>query len=243
MLATLLVVAQLVFLEGVLSLDNAAVIAAMSRHLPEDVPAPKPFGFLGSQRQAALKAGLIGGIVGRGTMLFLAGWIASIPALKVAGAAYLGYLAARHFVDLYRGNAEGHEEGGASRKASAGFWGVVLSIELADIAFSVDNVLAAVALSDKLWVVMLGCVIGMIAMRFAASAFQWLMARVPEMEHGAYLLIAAIAVEMGLKMWHVEIGEIAQFAISAAIVLGTVIYSRLRRRATAPVSVPVPLDR
>jgi len=192
--AIVLVIVQLVFLEGVLSLDNAAVIAAMSRHLPKDAKAPRPVGFLGGQQQAALKAGLLGGIVGRGIMLFLAGWIAHVPALKIAGAAYLGYLAVSHFYGLIRGKSESEVHG--ARKTGNGFWGAVIAIELADIAFSIDNVLAAVALSDKIWVVMLGCALGMVAMRFAASAFQWLMERVPEMEHGAYVLIAAIAVEL-----------------------------------------------
>lgn len=242
MVQTILVIVQLVFLEGVLSLDNAAVIAAMSKHLPEDRKAPKPLGFMGPQRSAALRAGLLGGIVGRGIMLLLAGWIVRMPALKVAGAGYLAYLAISHFVHLYRGNMEGGET--STHKAGSSFWGTVLAIELTDIAFSIDNVLAAVALSDKLWVVMVGCAVGMVAMRFAASAFQWLMVRVPEMEHAAFVLILAIAAELGLKMAHVEIGELLQFSISAAIIAGTVVYSRLRRRDAASVSMPVsPLSR
>jgi len=184
-LTTLTIIVQLIFLEGILSIDNAAVLGAMVNHLPNDKPIPWPRRLahlhawgdrvLGNQRDAALKVGLLGAYVGRGAMLVLAGWIIQFPWLRVLGAAYLIYLAIRHFGEEFDRSGE-DGQAGTNRLNSSGFWGTVLALELADLAFSIDNVIAAVALSSELWVVMLGVAIGILVMRFAAQIFSKLIA-------------------------------------------------------------------
>ncbi len=87
-----------------------------------------------------------------------------------------------------------------SRTASPGeqsrFWKTVIVIELTDIAFAVDSILAAMALAgsrrSKLWVVITGGIIGVILMRFAAAAFIRLLDRFPRFELAAYLLVILI---------------------------------------------------
>lgn len=80
------------------------------------------------------------------------------------------------------------------------FWKTVLVIELTDIAFAVDSILAAMALAgskqSKLWVVVTGGILGVILMRFAASYFVRLLERFPRFELSAYLLVIVI----GLKL-------------------------------------------
>lgn len=80
------------------------------------------------------------------------------------------------------------------------FWKMVLIIELTDIAFAVDSILAAMALAgsrdDKLWVVVAGGFLGVVLMRFAAAVFVGLLERFPRFELSAYLLVAVI----GLKL-------------------------------------------
>ena len=80
------------------------------------------------------------------------------------------------------------------------FWKTVAVIELTDIAFAVDSILAAMALagskSDKLWVVVAGGILGVILMRFAASVFVKLLEKYPRFEVSAYLLVVVI----GLKL-------------------------------------------
>ncbi|MFQ3632800.1 TerC family protein [Roseiflexus sp.] len=244
-IAVVTIIIQLIFLEGILSIDNAAVLGAMVAHLPNDrpIPWPRPLRFLegwsqitlGYQREAALKVGLLGAYIGRGLMLALASVIIHVPWLRIIGAAYLVYLAFHHFAELYHTHrAEaGHEE---IPRVRGGFWPTVLAIELADLAFSIDNVIAAVALSDEFWVVMLGVAIGILVMRFAATIFTRMIAWEPALQTGAFLLLLAIGAELlAEEVWHVHIEEMTQFAISASILILTVIVAR------TPLRVPITL--
>ena len=175
----LTIVIQLIFLEGILSIDNAAVLGAMVSILPSDrpVPYPRPLHFLqrftdrilGMQQSAALKVGLLGAYAGRGLMLVMATWVIENPVLKVIGAAYLIKLA---FEQLSHPHQPECEDGDLACQGTVQvpFWAVVLNVELADLAFSLDNVVAAVALSNHLWVVMLGVALGIVTKRFAAAS-------------------------------------------------------------------------
>jgi len=231
------IVVQLVFLEGVLSIDNAAVLGAMVSVLPDDRPVPYPesFKFLqhftdrlfGRQQSAALKVGLLGAYIGRGAMLFLAAWVIRNPLLQVLGAAYLIKLAFGH---LSAGDQPGEEKAlGQKRDREHAFWLVVLNLELADLAFSLDNVVAAVALSEELWVVMLGVALGIVTMRFAAGVFTWLIKREPILETAAYIVIFNIGLELLLAEFaglHVEAWQ--KFIISAATLVLCVAYAHVK---------------
>lgn len=230
------IIVQLIFLEGILSIDNAAVLGAMVLHLPNDqkIVWPRWLAFfdrwssrMGSQREAALRVGLLGAYAGRALMLILAGMIIQVQWVRVVGAAYLLYLGFEHLGDLYHEQQESGEQGRFVRHMG-GFWATVGATILADLAFSVDNVIAAVALSDKLWIVMLGVAIGMVIMRFAANLFSRAISWEPAMETGAYLLLIAIGIELLLKEYaHLEIGEMLQFAISVSILVLTVVFARV----------------
>jgi len=230
------VVLLLVFLEGVLSLDNAAVLGAMVQPLPKDEPVPWPRSLrwlgrrlnpiLGPQRTAALKVGLLGAYLGRGLMLLVASFVIRNAWLRVVGAFYLLYLAINHFAALDA--AHEHEQKRVHVRESTGFWSVVLSLELADLAFSLDNVVAAVALSDQYWVVLLGVAIGIVMMRFAATIFARMIEWEPALQHAAFLLILAIGFELVLEdLFHVHLGEWAQFVLSAGILALTIAFARV----------------
>jgi tellurite resistance protein TerC len=249
-LSTLTIIVQLIFLEGILSIDNAAVLGAMVNHLPNDKPIPWPRRLahlhawgdrvLGNQRDAALKVGLLGAYVGRGAMLVLAGWIIQFPWLRVLGAAYLIYLAIRHFGEAFdRSGEDGHA--GTNRLNSSGFWGTVLALELADLAFSIDNVIAAVALSSELWVVMLGVAIGILVMRFAAQIFSKLIAWEPAVQTAAFLLLLTIGTELMLHEYaHITLTEFQQFGISLGVMVGTIVIARSPlKRVVVPLLWPV----
>ena len=159
-------------------------------------------------------------------MLLLAGVIIQIQWVRVVGAAYLLYLGINHIAGMYRSTDT--NEGKAHTMAQEnGFWVTVGATILADLAFSIDNVIAAVALSDKLWVVLLGVAIGMVIMRFAAGLFSRAINWEPALETGAYLLLLAIGAELLLKEYiHIHIDEYLQFGISAGILALTVVFSR-----------------
>jgi predicted tellurium resistance membrane protein TerC len=72
-------------------------------------------------------------------------------------------------------------------------------IELADFAFALDSVLIAVALSEHLWVIYTGAAIGIAAMRFAAGFVLTLIARFPQIEVAAYILVGWTATKLLLS--------------------------------------------
>lgn len=237
MIGLISIVIQLIFLEGILSIDNAAVLGAMVSVLPGDepVPYPRPLQFLqgftnrvlGMQQLAALKVGLLGAYAGRGTMLVLAAWVIRNPFLQVLGALYLIKLA---FDYLSVADQPGKEAAmQAPRQAARTFWLVVLNVELADLAFSLDNVVAAVALSSHLWVVMLGVALGIMTMRFAAGVFTWMIKKEPILATAAYIVVFNIGVELLFAhFFHVHFEAWQKFIISAATIVLCVVYARVR---------------
>ncbi len=230
------IIIQVIFLEGILSIDNAAVLGAMVSVLPKQdmVPWPGPLKFLGppvhrllgGQRSAALKVGLLGAYVGRGLMLVLANFVIHNHYLKILGAAYLIRLA---FENLGEPEPGEEDQVRAKRMEGRGFWNVVIAVELADLAFSLDNVVAVIALSDNLPIVMFGVFIGIVAMRFAASIFTWMVLREPILKPAAYLVVFNIGAELLLdEFLGIQIGGSLKFVISASTLILFVVYARLK---------------
>jgi tellurite resistance protein TerC len=236
-LSIFIIVLQLIFLEGILSIDNAAVLGAMVTPLSDHLPIPWPPALkkigksldkvLGNQRVAALRVGLLGAYFGRGIMLVMASFIISNPWLKLVGAAYLIRLAFEN-LSASAGGGEGDEDS-MRRVKETSFWLTVANVELMDLAFSLDNVVAAVSLSDKLWVVMLGVAIGILAMRFAAGLFSYVIEREPILKEAAYILVLNIGIELLLEdLAHVEISDWLRFAISVGTILLALAYAHIK---------------
>jgi tellurite resistance protein TerC len=230
------VIVQVIFLEGILSIDNAAVLGAMVSVLPKDkmVPWPGPLKFLGppvhrllgGERPAALKVGLLGAYLGRGLMLVIANFVIHNPYLKILGAAYLIKLA---FENL--GEPEAGEESQTKARSleGKGFWNVVLAVELADLAFSLDNVVAVVALSDNLYIVMFGVAVGIITMRFAAGIFTLMIMKEPILKPAAYIVVFNIGTELLLDEFaHIQFGSALKFMISAGTLILAVVYAHIK---------------
>ncbi len=230
----IVIIIQLIFLEGILSIDNAAVLGAMVNTLPahEAIPWPKRIRFghvidklMGKQRTAALRVGLLGAYLGRGLMLLAASYIISNPWLKIVGAAYLIRLAVD---DLSAHGYSGDDEAVRPIK-TRGFWATVLMVELMDLAFSLDNVVAAVSLSDKIWVVMLGVAIGIVVMRFAAGIFSTIVEKEPILKTAAYILVLNIGIELLLEeLAGIEISDWMRFGISITTIALSLAYTHIK---------------
>ena len=177
------IIGTLIVLEGLLSADNALVLAVLVRHLP------KPL------QKKALLYGIVGAFVFRFIMLVFAAWIIKFWYLSAIGAGYLAYLTIHHFI---RQTGSIEERAKASK---SGFWATVVAVELTDVAFAVDSVMVAVALSNELWLIYTGGMLGIIAMRFAAGGFLALLERWPGLEHMAYLLVGWISVKLGVQSY------------------------------------------
>jgi len=227
------IIVQLIFLEGILSIDNAAVLGVLVSPLPDDKEIPWPVWLknvgkrlkplLGHQRTAALRVGLLGAYLGRGTMLFLASLLINNPWIRLVGAAYLIRLAFDQLGDLSPGEETAEER---QRALHPSFWGIVLTVEIMDLIFSIDNVIAAVSLSNQLWVVLLGVGIGILTMRFAAGIFSYVVIREPILKQAAYILILNIGMQLIMEgLWGVRISDLTRFVVSAGIILLCLAYA------------------
>lgn len=235
----LVIIIQLIFLEGILSLDNAAVLGALVTSLPDDQPVPWPRALkrlgdllhplLGNERTAALRVGLLGAYVGRGVMLFLATLIIQNPWLKLIGAAYLVRLAFDNLGSEGESVEEEDAEVETRKPRTSKFWGIVVMVELTDLIFSLDNVVAAVTLSNRFFVVLLGVAIGILLMRFAAGLFSYAVEREPILKNAAYILVFNIGVELLLsELFKIEISDWMRFGISIATIGLCLIYAHVR---------------
>src|SRR5262249_26988931 len=149
----LLTIVLLVGLEGLLSADNAMVLAVLVLGLPKE------------EQRKALRYGILGAFAFRGVATLLAVYLIRLGWVKLAGAAYLLYLVVRHFSqrggsEMRRRAPQAHSQFGLSA-----FWATVVKVELTDLVFAVDSILVAVAMSPKLWVVLSGGVLGIVMMR------------------------------------------------------------------------------
>lgn len=201
-------IGTLIILEGLLSADNALVLAVMVKHLPSE------------KRKKALFYGLLGAYIfrfiaiGIGVLLIKLWWV------KILGAGYLAWLSIKYFIDKRKAagkedddEAEGMNQSGLLIRLFGTFWGTVAAVELMDIAFSVDSVLAAFGVSEQVWVLLIGGMLGVLMMRGIAGVFLTLIDRVPELETTAYILILIIALKMLLAVVGIDMGHVTFFII------------------------------
>lgn len=190
-LPSLFIIGNLVLIESLLSVDNAAVLATLVADLP------------GTQRGKALRYGIVGAYLFRGLALVFAAFLIRVWWLKPLGGLYLLYL----FVDFLRRVAR--EQTGKTPKKRQNktriapaermlgkFWSTVLLIEVMDVAFSMDNVFAAVAFTPNILLVCAGVFMGIFAMRFVAHWFVTLIERFPFLETSAFLVIGLLGIKL-----------------------------------------------
>lgn len=198
-------IGSLVVIEGLLSADNALVLAVLVKHLPE------------KQRKKALLYGLIGAYIFRFLFIGVGVYLVKFWFIKVLGAAYLGWIVFKYFRDKKSG--EHSEESKKFNKNSwlvrtfGMFWATVISVELMDVAFSVDSILAAFAISDEVWILLLGGMLGILMMRTVAGLFLNLIEKIPELETTAFILIGIIALKMFASVFGFELSHTYFFAI------------------------------
>ncbi|MEO5917767.1 MAG: DUF475 domain-containing protein [Luteolibacter sp.] len=205
------IIISLIIIEGLLSVDNMLAIAALANQLPE------------KQKKTALRLGLGGAYFFRIVALFFAGFIMANEWVKFLGAFYLIHLMAEHFRDHSNEN-DGNPETKAQRIFT--FWPTVISIQLMDLSLSVDNVVAAVAMSPDIRIVCLGVVLGMLTLWMFASVSLKLVEKFPILEHTAFLLIGYVGMILLTELsadyffhTHIHISAFQKF-IGIVIIMG-----------------------
>lgn len=191
----------LVVLEGLLAADNAVVLAVMVKHLE-----PK-------QRKKALFYGLLGAFVFRMVAVLMLVWLVQWWWVQALGALYLLYVSISHLISLKKDNGEDVNAllEKQDKKKQSGFWMTVAKVEVADIAFAIDSILAAAAIALALphiggdffgvnagqyTVMVIGGLLGVIIMRFFANWFVKILDQKPGLEVAAFTIVGWVGIKL-----------------------------------------------
>jgi YkoY family integral membrane protein len=207
----------LIVMEGLLAADNALVLAIMVKHLPEE------------KRKKALFYGLAGAFVFRFASLFIISFLVDVWQVQAIGALYLLFMSVNHILrkTIFKKIEHSEEKPLKDTTKKSGFWMTVLKVEVADIAFAVDSILAAVALAvvlpetplpeiggmdgGQFLVIFAGGMIGLIIMRFAANMFVTLLEKRPGLEIAAFGIVGWVGVKLAvLTLAHPAIGILSE---------------------------------
>lgn len=197
-----IIVFNLILIESMLSVDNALVMGTMVMDLPK------------SQRGKALRYGIFGAYFFRGLALLLAAWLIKVVWLKALGGLYLLYLS----YDYFRTKATPATSDDTLNKENnwfyrntvgriGNFWSTVILVNIMDLAFSIDNVFAAVAYTDNIYLVCLGVFIGILAIRFVAQGVIKLLEKYTFLNTSAFLIIALLGLKLMLSFMCHEFGR------------------------------------
>ena len=203
-----LTIALLIALEGLLSADNAMVLAVLVLGLPK------------ADQKKALQYGMIGAFVFRTIAILLAALLIRVAWVKLVGAGYLLYLVYRHFF----GHGDGDRRVAPQAQAWFGlapFWATVVKVELTDIVFAIDSILVAVAMSPKTWVILTGGILGIVMMRLVIGQLLALVERFPTLVDGAFVIIAWVGFKLLIEYLHTE-GHIG-FVVPKWLSLGLIV--------------------
>lgn len=190
-----MIILTLILMECLLSVDNAVVLAAQTQSLPDK-----------NEQRKSLFYGLWGAYIFRFIVIGIGTYLINFWEIKLAGSLYLFYLAVKYFWDQRHPEAaqkkhkEHHKQKKNKKHFLSLFWRTVISIEAMDIVFSIDSVLAALAVSSNPVVVLLGGMIGILCMRGVAEVIIKLMEVIPELQTMAYVLIGVIAIKLALSL-------------------------------------------
>jgi YkoY family integral membrane protein len=198
------IIISLIILEGLLSADNALVLAVLVKHLPE------------KQQKKALLYGIGGAYIFRLVAILIGTTLIKIWWIKLLGATYLLWLGINHFC------CESSED--ETQGITYGFWRTVLAVELMDIAFSFDSILASLGVSDKVWVLWLGGILGILMMRGVAQVLLAVIKKYPQLENTAYIFIIVIGLRMLVSTFGVHVGDIEFYSVM--MVTGVVSFVR-----------------
>ncbi len=208
MITSALIIINIIILELILSIDNAVVLATIVKKLPKEL------------QNKALTYGIVGAYVFRGLALLFASFLISITWLKVVGGLYLIYLAVKSLI----ASEDGDDPINIRIPFLNVFWSAVVSVEILDLIFSIDNVFAVVAFTPNIWLICFGVFIGILAMRFAATKFISLLESYPVLGKVAYFVIGVLGIRLALSFFCPVLNkEIIDIAFSILTLLAFII--------------------
>jgi YkoY family integral membrane protein len=202
-------VGLLVVLEGLLSADNAMVLAVLVLALPKD------------QQKKALRYGIIGAFAFRVIAVLLTVYLIRLGWVKLGGAAYLLYLSFHHFFGGGDPSKRNEVKPATPVLGLSPFWATVARVELTDLVFAIDSILVAVAMSPKKWVIITGGILGIIMMRMVIGKLLAVIERYPPLVDGAFIIIAWVGVKLFIEYLYTE--KFIDWEVPQSISLGLIV--------------------
>ena len=187
--ADFVTIGLLILLEAVLSADNALVLAVLVLPLPRH------------QQNRALRYGILGAFLFRILATLFAVQLLAWSWVKLIGGLYLLYLPVKHFTH-HDEASKGTPRAPAMMLGLSVFWSTVVRVELTDVVFAIDSILVAVAMSPKLWVVITGGLLGIVAMRVLIGQVLGIVRRYPAIVDGAYVIVAWVGIKLLVEYAH-----------------------------------------
>jgi tellurite resistance protein TerC len=212
------VIASLVLIEGLLSVDNVLGIAALAKELPPE------------QQKKTIRIGMVGAYLFRVLALFAVSWLVGNLWVRWVAAGYLVYLMCSH---LTKHDNKGDEHGDAP-KLKSGFAAVLTQIALMDLSLSIDNVIAAVALAPRdengmkvMWPIFVGVLFAILALLTITPYAVKLLEKHPILEPTAFILIGFVGMLlMGEEAFHWHVPSALKFGCIVSIVVTALVYAR-----------------
>ncbi len=176
----------IVSLELVLSADNAVALASITKNL-SDI----------NQQKKALNIGIFIALLLRILVILTAQFFLNFWPVKLIGGIYLVTLSISKFISL---NKETFKDNAVNFQPKISLIRVVFLLAVTDLAFSIDSITAAVAISDQFLLVITGAIIGVVALRFTSGLFiRWLEIYV-NLEKAGYIAVALIGVKLIIQL-------------------------------------------
>jgi len=207
----ILLILSLVIMEVILSVDNALVLAIMVKNLPK------------KQQKLALTLGIGGAYIFRLIAIVLGVYLVKIAWIKLVASLYLAYIV----FNFFRSKDENNDN--VNDALQKGLLATIISVELADIAFSIDSVVAAFGVSDIPWVILIGGMVGILCMREVTQVFVKLIEKVPELNYTAHILIGIVALKMFVGVFGIEAPDWLFLSTLFTTFIGTFVVHKFRK--------------
>jgi len=207
----ILLILSLVLMEVILSVDNALVLAIMVKNLPK------------KQQKLALTLGIVGAYTFRLIAIVLGVYLVKIAWIKLVASLYLAYIV----FNFFKNKDENHDE--VNDALQKGLLATIVSVELADIAFSIDSVVAAFGVSEIPWVILIGGMVGILCMREVAQVFVKLIEKVPELNYTAHILIGIVSLKMFAGVFGIEAPDWLFLSTLFTTFIGTFVVHKFRK--------------
>jgi len=208
----------LVLLEAVLSADNAIALAAIARGLENQ-----------EMERKALNIGLVFAYVLRISLILTATWVQKFWQFELLGGAYLLWLVFQHFTT---DEDENNQHNGPRFTT---LWQAIPVLAFTDLAFSLDSVTTAIAVSQEQWLVISGATIGIITLRFMAGLFIRWLDEYTHLADAGYITVAFVGLRLMLKVANDSFVPPEWIMISAIALV--FVWGFSQRNGTSPILV------